>query len=528
MNFKILISFIYVISTLYIPTAAYGAGDEGDQCKQRAEQIKNKCQELMGDVAERGQVRRALGEGASGAAGIEGDAQILRDVATDQLGDINLTSGACAELKAQCTKDCQQKVNEFIQLVQGKQSPYFNPGQPPMPNMSLINDQKQKLIDGLQGICGQDMGNQLAELGLEGQNMGDTAGGSELTRLKSEQGDKGGGGMSPMMAGLLGAALGAGAAMLWNKKKEDDKKKEEEEEKDEDVVNEDGVVDCTKAGAEAYSDCNEYFVSKCEESLDSAECKNFSARYCTSGSATDTSDEEETVPATSDSGIFIASAEDKDIKGEGVGTQFCFTSLATNFCATAGREACPSCLQLETNKAEACKSNPALCLAQNNPAEIEAAKNSCPSDPMFSNPDYIAGGGATVPESDSLSDPILPENYASSSDSSIIGGEASDTAGGYASGGSASDVAGEGDDSVSSNGSGSGSGGGIGFSGSGSASDVAGGELSDPILPSSMSVASASRSPTSAGGAMGPSLFSMSSAMIESRCKRRQLAHCSR
>src|SRR5690606_15464582 len=98
--------------------------------------------------------------------------------------------------------------------------------------------------------------------------------------------------------------------------------------------------------------------------------------------------------------------------------------------------ACPSCLQLETNKASACASNPVLCMAQNNPTDINAVKNSCPSDPMFSNPEYMAGGGSKVGDTTGLSDPILPNHFSSSGDSSTVPGPSSEMAGSNLIGGS--------------------------------------------------------------------------------------------
>lgn len=427
----------------------------------------------------------------------------LRDTAK-KVGDINVTTAAhYDELMNKCAETCDpsKAVDETK----------------PQPNGTQDEAQIQKNI-GQQCIDQiEPLKNKFLQAGGDAYDASKQAG---LTEEVTRQGSKDNGGMSPMMAGLLGAALGGAAGFMAGKemeKRDQEKDKDKDKDDDKDVVQDDGTVDCTAAGAEAYSDCNEYFENKCASALDSEECQNFSARYCSASGTANADSGGHNAPATSDTGVIIASAADKDIQGEGVGTQFCFVSLASSFCKVAGRETCPSCLQLETNKADVCESNPVLCLAQNNPVDIESAKETCPSDPMFSNPDYIAGGGATVPNSDGLPDPILPAD------------------GETAAGGDAGDVAGGGGDSLESDsGDDNGSSGlqftsadkVVGSSGSfigGTASDVAGNGRVH-----SNSESQPARHPTAAGEVMGPSLFSMSSAMIESRCKQHQLAHCSK
>ncbi len=500
MNFKILLSIIYLTSTVYIgmPVSAYA--NSVQNCKDGSKQLQDQAKETA-NTSNTIQNNAAQQAGSLAGTDINQGSQIAT----------MMNAGSC-DLNNQTVANLQEAYNKCSEACNPSKASDDNSSRSTADEAQQIQAEMQSCQKAIQPyIQAYQTGAAEACQAAEGARQVDQA-----TR---DDGAGGGGGMSPMMAGLLGAALGAGAAMLLNKKK--DKDKEKEKEKDEDPVDEEGNVDCSKAGSEVYSDCNEHFVQKCKDEFSSEECQNFSNRYCTAGSSnTSTEQASNSTPATSNSGIIIASAEDKDIKGEGVGSNYCFNYQATNYCATAGRETCPSCLQLETNKAAACKANPAICIAQNSPAEIEEAKKTCPSDPMFSNPDYVAGGGSTVPDVEGLSDPILPDYY-SSSEGYSGGGDPltpptdndSHSVIGYSIG---DEVAGDGSsqDSYSSGSSGS------------SETAQGGVTLSDPVLPSSATIASTKRNPTSAGGEMGPSLFSMSSAIIESRCKKRQLAHC--
>lgn len=514
MNFKVLISFIYVLtsSLIYMPAPVYAnPGQEGTMCKQAAEKSRDACQAAIEGARTAGQAINLGGQQAAQGAGQENLGTISRQATQAQSHNAGETMNACMEAQSQCKQTCDNMLNQF-NSSKNTSPPYVISKNPFQQNQSLIQNQSQEFEKGNE-TCAKEISEMLASVGGEKAGLDQAATESEMTRQAAENqsgaaGGGSGGGMSPMMAGLLGAALGAGAAMLMNKKKKDKEKDKKN------PVSEDGTVDCTVDGSQAYSDCNEHYVEKCIGDLNAEACKSFTNRYCSASG--NSNNDSNTTPATSDSGIIIASAEDKDIKGEGVGTQYCFTAQATNFCATSGRETCPSCLQLETNKADVCKANPALCLAQNSPAEIEAAKNSCPSDPMFSNPNYTAGGGSTIGDNTGAPDPVLPGQYASSSTSeSIIGNSGTgNSSSGFGSGSNGSDT------TTSNNNPNRG----VGFSGSDS-------ELSDPVLPSGVQIASAkktlpSRNPTSVGGAMGPSLFSMSSAIIESRCRKGELAHC--
>lgn len=491
------------LSVTYYPTVASAATTT--ECTNGSKQLQ--------DHADSIDQKANAGEAAGGQAtanALAGNNTI--NIGADALGNFGrLTQGMYSEaagmvgqLKAQCQKACSPPSAD-------------EDGDGNTKKEAKKNQDELKKCEDKTGAVEQKLAQAAGEAGR-------VADGAEKTEDASNPGgdpsEGSGGGMSPMMAGLLGAAAGALAGYMLGKKKNEDKDKDS-------VVDKDGNVDCTKAGSEAYSDCNDTYLAKCAEDFSSSVCKNFSGRYCAAVSSQTPANNSTPVNQT-DSGVIIASAEDKDIKGEGVGSQFCFTVQATDFCTASNRAECPSCQQLQTNKAAACKSNPALCLAQNSKTDIDAAKTSCPNDPLFSNPDYMAGGGSKVPsELQTGEDPILPMPYSSNEGTDVAsiasaGGEAviganSEMAGGVAVGGGNSEMAGNG---FASGGTGVGvSGSSSAFGGSGSAADMA----------RARAIRAGIRGPANSlnvASAVGPSLFAVSSEIIGSRCKRKLFVHC--
>jgi hypothetical protein len=103
-----------------------------------------------------------------------------------------------------------------------------------------------------------------------------------------------------------------------------------------------------------------------------AACQAFVGRYCANATSSGTT-------TTIDNTNFYTI----DATGTGLGSSFCTTWTAASYCAVAGRESCPSCLNLSASTSAVCTENPAACLAGNSSATLDAAKTACPTDPMF-------------------------------------------------------------------------------------------------------------------------------------------------
>jgi len=491
-----------VAATYLLSTPIYGTTVA--QCKSDSQQLQNKAKEI-GDatVAQENLETQAVGQAVQGDNSINPLSNTLKDTALNINKRYVDASSEIGKLGAQCFKVCDPS------SAVDEEKPPGNADE-----AARILAERKKCEDFIAPIYSQMIDGAVGS-GNAAQQAAETAAASNN--------NSGGGGMSPMMAGLLGAALGAGAAMLLNKKK-DEKGESSEVASDEEtkVVDTNGTIDCEASGSEAYSDCNDHYVAKCLTDLSSESCKAFSSRYCsTSGSSSGESTTQSV--SQSSSGVIIASAEDKNKIGEGFGSAYCMKAQATDFCSTSGREDCPSCQQLEASKAEVCGSNPALCLMQNDPNAIETAKRTCPSDPMFSYANYTSGGGSTVPNSEGLKDPILPGqsisapgSSGSESDTAVGATLASASSGGFHSGSSfgiISDVAGSEDErSAASN--------------SRSKRSISRSYIGSSV--GSYKSSNSNRTPTSYGSAMGPSLFSVSSAIIQGKCNKGELAHCRR
>ena len=500
--FKQGVCSLTLLTFLYSP---YGFAVKPSQCKQDSKKLQDQARGMgQAAAAQQGVAAKAVGQSVAGSNQIERESGTLKNFGNASGNHSTATADEVAKLREQCQKAC-------------------DPGSAEDENGDNKKESERAQIEQEKNQCEQEIAKveeELRKSANEAYKSADQAGQSQQAAQSGSQpgNNDSSGGMGGMGGGLLGAALGAGLAMMMMKKKD---------KKDEALFSADGTVNCKANGAVAYSDCNDYFLEQCKTDSTSAVCKQFTGRYCSTSTTASSSNPDLIQNVnTSESGVIIASKEDKDIKGEGMGSQFCFKSQATEYCASSGRENCPSCLQLEANKSAACDSNPALCMLQHDPQTIQNAKNSCPTDPMFSNPTYTSGGGSTVPGGGGLEDPILPNQYASSE------GSTNETATGNQATTSGVSIASVG-----------GGGGSMGFVSSGEANpdtesswDSYRSRRSSRSSYGSGSVGrsgsgsrgSDTRAPSNYGSAVGPSLFSVSTDLIQGKCALGQLAHCSR
>ncbi len=342
----------------------------------------------------------------------------------------------------------------------------------------------------------------------------------------------GGGGGNMMTGMMMGAAMGALAAMMMQKK---DDKPQPPPVNPLAALQPNGQIDCSKQDAYNYQACNGYMETKCNTQLDEATCVAFEGRYCSGSGTTAPPPVAAAAPPAIDpaTGI-IMSAPVMGAAGEGVGTSFCQNVMAYNYCKTSGREQCPSCLQLAKNASPACTQNPGLCLAQNSLPEIEKAKQSCPTDPAFSNPAYTAGGGAQVPPNIAAGAPavVLPQSVGSSAaagrgnsagTSTVSTGGGQEALIGSTVGSRANSAQREGQANANINGN-SGAGVSTGYTPSSVGGNSSGGR--------EFASAGNSYRPSSVGGPsdieskFGPSLFTTSSQVIRNRCQTGRLNNC--
>jgi hypothetical protein len=356
-----------------------------------------------------------------------------------------------------------------------------------------------------------------------------------------------GGGMSAMGAGLIGAVAGGLLGYMLGKK---DGKKEANNAANDGALQANGTIDCSKSDAYQYQDCNDYLANTCTQAMASntygsdANCMNFGNRFCASSSSSivPISSAPPVIPAD---GMPVAGAAPPiGQAGEGVGTPFCQSVLAYNYCQTAGREQCPSCLLIANNQAAACVNNPALCLAQNSQDQINQAKTTCPTDPIFSNPAYVAGGAAVANQlaasqgGTALPAVVLPQSVSGSS--AAVEGAASSvvsTGSGTASGATGSlPGATTASNAAAREGGSTGAGSSAAYANGGGANYVPssvgamGGRevaMSGGAGATARNTASTSGGPASdVQGRFGPSVFAMGSQAIRQRCQAGKLNNC--
>lgn len=215
-----------------------------------------------------------------------------------------------------------------------------------------------------------------------------------------------------------GGALGYLASGLFSGDEEEggdgNNKGKDEDENGESAKNEDGTLNCNSTLNIQEPDCYHTFEANCQYDQSMTGCSKFTNHYCgmTSGSS-------------------ISS-----VNAPGFGTTYCQYQVAFRYCKPGGKDDCPSCQELENMKKPECMANPALCAGQNSPEQMEQAKQSCPTDPKFMDPNYSQSGknvaennppppgseghglnpGSRTPE-DELPAPILPGGSLASIDS---------------------------------------------------------------------------------------------------------------
>lgn len=472
-----------------------------------------------------------LGEGLQGADKANAAAALMQ--ASSDIQNINrnskINTAADFTQAENATNSGNEAIKQMHQCVQECKKAYDSAMSSPDVSIQATAPQ---IIKKTQSGCIDDLAAEIARFQKAAQDAMNAGLGSQQTTTATDGAPdstnptstpSGGGLGSALLPALLGAAAGFGAAKLMDKDK-DKKDKDKDANKSQDAVvcdaNNNCAVDCTKDTAWEYSDCNEQEATACASNLSDSTCQQFSGRYCSVDAAEGTTVDGYT----------------KDKNGEGIGTAFCDKVAATNYCAASGRDQCPSCLQLNNSQLAACQANPSLCLAQNTAAQIEQAKTTCPDDPIFANPEYTAGGSATVTDPNApdpvVSDPnatAVTATDATSNSASAPSSTSFVTASANSPAAVASSAMGQAPDVASGSGSTGFNSGGMG-GGMGVAS-VGGRTASGGILPGRVASASASgginRGPASdVSGQYSSSLFLESSQAIAKRCQQGRLLHC--
>lgn len=328
-----------------VPSAPSG----GATCEQGVQAMKKACVE---DPQTTG-LSDSMLTSALGADSMNSYGSQLSSAAATASNVSAQTAVACEQAGNSCKQACDNEA------TQKEANPLTASQGPPLRKQG---EQCKSIADQLAGDYAQTAAQ-------TAQNSGQAAASGEAAK-----GGSGGGG-DMLMGGLLGAGLAVGAMCLMGSICKGDEEKKDGEDDGEDGGDGEEVVDCaTDENAASHASCQDHFLDQCEANPASAECEDFASHYC--GLNGETSGGDDTTNPT-------------DV-GAGTGSQFCQIVIATRYCESGDRETCPSCQNLSRMNSPACASNASVCLPQMTTEDKQMAQVMCPTDPIFSNPLFMA------------------------------------------------------------------------------------------------------------------------------------------
>lgn len=354
------------------------------RCRAAMEEKDRVCKPIRNGT-DRSNLAASVVERLSADNGIQAGAGNLAAGATACRNENAVVADVCSEAGDHCQKECNADADSIqaahpalaievrqlgVKCFNSSQDFYAMYGQ-----QALLCEQNRQQAEAVRAAT--EGGNRTpaasGEMAASGDSGGPAAAGGDMGSASTGSTDYspsgGGGGGGNMLGMLAGAAAGLGALCLMGTVCEDKDKKKDE----------DRPVHCQKdEDAYQHSECKDYFLLQCTGYLMAPGCDKFSEYYC--GLTSKHSDDDATTPTAS-------------THQAGEGSEFCQVVVATQFCEKKNRETCPSCQQLARINSEGCKKDPYLCSSQMTDDDKKIAQNTCPTDPIFSDPNFLTGGG---------------------------------------------------------------------------------------------------------------------------------------
>lgn len=198
------------------------------------------------------------------------------------------------------------------------------------------------------------------------------------------------------MSSMLGAMAGLAAAAMQMANQQD--KDEQQQQQNNSALQPNGQIDCSKQDAYMFPDCDSLLSASCKNAMEDPRCTAFANRYCGG-------------QGVSAAGV-IGPGVPYGGAGQGVGSMFCGFVAAYGYCRSGGHDSCPSCLRLQKESSQVCQSNPAMCLAQNSPEVLANSRAQCAGDPVYADPSvagaaaFVNGNGTQMPTTGGAGSPI--------------------------------------------------------------------------------------------------------------------------
>ncbi|MBU6408740.1 MAG: hypothetical protein KGS44_16705, partial [Alphaproteobacteria bacterium] len=405
----------FVLGLNFYPDSARASGEKA-RCDKAAKEAKSACDSAAKGAEGAGQAHNAAGtaqDAASGGHNNRGSANMCPRL-NNQKNNLDKAKGACEAEKAKCKATCNSE--------KGKDQSHCNPPPPfgqhacenPDPSAcDIVDPSIAQLASAAAPLAGQ---------AAEACKSGDQAKDGGMPQM-------------PQMP-----------------QKQDDKKEEKKEEKKPEGLK------CESDEGARYSDCNDQFITRCTSDMTQKGCDAFGARFCgtAGGSAPGAGSDSSVVGGDSSksggsdnisiqpgSVLRPAFANNNttglvvDKRGEGMSSPFCRRYSAYKFCQQTGRGHCPSCISLNASMSDTCMRSPELCGNENLPQQLEQAKDSCPMDPIFADPNRQKANSSKISTQYSTSSTKDSEGKSGARGASSSGGSAGASGGAGGSSGGA-------------------------------------------------------------------------------------------
>jgi hypothetical protein len=296
------------------------------ECQQAAQQAGQKCGSAIGGLngADAGRAAAGAGQMAGNPGMANMGSSNLCPKINQQKSDIDKAKGQCEQAKQQCKQACEQ---DKCQDEGGQK------------DKSHCGHNKPELCD--QAVDPQEQALNNSGSPLPGQ-AGQSCDSGQQAKSQSPQ--------MPQMPQMPQQSPSPGPSPMPAPN----------------PTNLTKNLTCGQDGTQSYSQCNQTFEQQCKHSMGTSPCVGFIQRYCNSSGSSS--------PSSGSGGNdgFLNTVDGQTLTpgrvGEGVGTQFCNSATAYNFCTDPNsgqqdpsRSNCQTCRDYNAMNSPTCQANPTQC-----------------------------------------------------------------------------------------------------------------------------------------------------------------------
>lgn len=317
------------------------AAQWAEACRGHGQKGQAECKAAQAELAAKDAARSA----ARGGQNVNVNAQRLAADAAAQRADALAAKAKCEAAQKRCESQCDQEKSKAKPHASNPKDPLYTPAKQDVGG--LIDQAKRS-------DCTAPIEAQKKLLDQAANNLGKDQNAANNTDKASNSG-----GGPPQIPPI-------------QPPQKEDKPKEEKQ-----------ALNCEGDEGARYSDCNAKFLAKCMDRMNESGCETFAGRYCgnaSGGNSVNLNTGENQHFKTKSANYVV------DKSGEGLGSGFCKMVTAYRFCQSVGRSECPSCRGSAAYSSSACQADPTKCVPSMSAGSLAEAKNKCPTDPLFLDP----------------------------------------------------------------------------------------------------------------------------------------------